>query len=449
MSKPLPKSRPQMPTAAQLDRVRDGYEGPGYFSRSNDRAAEAKKLQGQVFAVMDDLMKTAEAENRGLRASESRAYDAAQAVFDEMQDIYNSNHVIYPPGMFAPAEDVAYREGAPLAAGQSFRGFVRAQGHSPLTDSGSDEPLSLSKYLKGAFTGDWRDAEAEKVLMVQSGATAGAGGVMIPTVLTADLIDLARAKTRVLQAGARTVPMANRTVDVGRWLSDPDPSWRAENAPIAEDDATMDKITLNAKSLSVVTKASRELIEDTDIDNELRDAFAASFALKIDAASLYGSGTDPEPRGVKNVTEVTKTSMGTDGATPDWDDLVDAVGRLRDANEEPTAQILADRTGRTLAKIKASDGSYVAPPTYLDGVQRLATSQVPTNLTMGLSTDTSDLFTADWTQLFIGVRTQLIVTLLSERFMPDAGQYGFVAWWRGDIAVARPKAFDVVTGIRP
>ena len=31
----------------------------------------------------------------------------------------------------------------------------------------------------------------------------------------------------------------------------------------------------------------------------------------------------------------------------------------------------------------------------------------------------------------------------------DSGSYGFVAWWRGDIQVARPKAFDVVTGVKP
>ncbi len=28
------------------------------------------------------------------------------------------------------------------------------------------------------------------------------------------------------------------------------------------------------------------------------------------------------------------------------------------------------------------------------------------------------------------------------------GQYGFLAWWRGDIVVSKPKAFDVTTAIR-
>lgn len=51
-----------------------------------------------------------------------------------------------------------------------------------------------------------------------------------------------------------------------------------------------------------------------------------------------------------------------------------------------------------------------------------------------------------------GIRTDLQITLLSERYMtndaagsPAGGQYGFVAWWRGDIQVAREKAFGVIT----
>ncbi len=54
----------------------------------------------------------------------------------------------------------------------------------------------------------------------------------------------------------------------------------------------------------------------------------------------------------------------------------------------------------------------------------------------------------DWRQLLIGVRTELQIKVLDQRYA-DNGQTGFIAWWRGDVAVARPKAFDVTTGVRP
>lgn len=67
---------------------------------------------------------------------------------------------------------------------------------------------------------------------------------------------------------------------------------------------------------------------------------------------------------------------------------------------------------------------------------------------MGTSTDTSDVFVADWSQLLVGIRTELQISVLAERYA-DYGSIGFVAWMRSDIAVARPKAFDVTTGVRP
>ncbi len=85
-------------------------------------------------------------------------------------------------------------------------------------------------------------------------------------------------------------------------------------------------------------------------------------------------------------------------------------------------------------------------PNYLDGVPRFDTNQVPNNLTQGTSTTASDIFTADWRQLYVGVRTQLQITILGERYA-DTGQIGVLAWWRGDIAVARPKAFHVTSGV--
>lgn len=422
----------------------------------------------QSRAVIWSRMKTL-TEKDTMTAAERRSFDWAESQVDALTELIDATEAEDKEmrrGLGVAATVCsdygsrdAYRREAPLASDQSLTGYARAMGHddppevrAALDASGQPE-LSLAKYLRGAFTGDWRDAEAERIQMALSGASAGAGGVLIPTVLSARIIDLARKRTRVMQAGATTVPMENRTVDVGRWLTDPTMTWRAENAAITESDPTLDKVTLIAKSLAAVTKVSRELVEDTDIENQLEAAFASSLALSVDLAALYGSGdgtaTATQPRGLKNDPNVTKTPLAANGATPTWAALVNSVGRVRDNNEEPNAQILSDRTLRTLSLITASDGSYVQPPSYLNGIERYTTNQVPGNLTVGTSTDTSDVFTGDWAHLMIGVRTELQVTTLTERYMPDAGQYGFVAWWRGDIVPARPKAFDIVTGVRP
>ena len=143
------------------------------------------------------------------------------------------------------------------------------------------------------------------------------------------------------------------------------------------------------RSLAAIVRISRELVEDTDVEAVVREAIASALAVKWDYAGLYGAGTN-EPTGIKVNSGVTKTSLGANGATPTWDNLIDGVGRLRDNNEEPTAQIMADRTLRTLSKIKeGTTNAYMAPPSYLNDVPRLTTNQVPVNLTVGTSSDLS------------------------------------------------------------
>ncbi len=404
---------------------------------TDEIAQEGKR----VFAAMDLLMEAAKREHRNLNADERRQYDALEVIYDGIADLAEMKKVDRT-GVVAPQDGAVpdYKAGHSLAASQTFAGAVRALNLDRDDRDGRsrgglepDEPLNLAQTLKNAM----------------SGGVATAGGFALPTILTADLVDLARNTSRVLEAGARIVPMANRTVDVPKWDGDPLPQWRAEGAAIAEDDGLMGKLTLSAHTLAVAVRVSRELIEDTSLDEDLKAAFAAAFALKLDWAALYGTGLADVPLGVKSTPGVTVTPVAVNGAVPSWDNLIDSVGRLRDSNENPNAQILSDRTARTLGKVKDTNAAYLAPPAYLDGVSRLSTNQVPNNLTEGTAAGvTSDLFTADWGQLYVGVRTQLQITLLSERYMVDAGQYGFVAWWRGDVQVARPKAFDVLTGIK-
>jgi HK97 family phage major capsid protein len=336
----------------------------------------------------------------------------------------------------------SYRDGAPLSDRQSFTGFARARG---MVDP-ADETLSLRKALRGVILGDWDGADAEKRAM--SEAVLAGGGYLLPTVLSTEIIDLARNEAQVLRAGARVFPMAQKRVDVAKWVGDPSLAWHTEAAVISPSDATIGKITLDAKALAGLTLVSRELLEDaSNVDTELRQAFASVLALKVDQAALYGTGTDPEPRGVKNTVGVLTASMGANGAAlTNYDPVIDAVGTLRDNNEGPSAVIYSPRTGRTLAKLKDTTNQPLAVPDYLDGVRRLETNQVPNNLTQGTSSLASDVFTADWSQLYVGVRTQLQITVLAEKYA-DTGNIGVLSWYRGDIQVARPKAFHVTSGV--
>lgn len=91
----------------------------------------------------------------------------------------------------------------------------------------------------------------------------------------------------------------------------------------------------------------------------------------------------------------------------------------------------------SLGLLRDSTNQYVNPPAYLAGVPPLTTKQIPINNTVGTSTDTSEVYTADWTQLMLGMRTDLRIAFLRERYI-DNGQYAFLAWMRCDVQLAQP-----------
>jgi hypothetical protein len=77
---------------------------------------------------------------------------------------------------------------------------------------------------------------------------------------------------------------------------------------------------------------------------------------------------------------------------------------VRANNYQPTAHIVAPRTGDQLVELKeATTNAYMIPPTTMLPI--LPTKQVPITLTTGTSTDTSEVYTAQWNQLAVGMRT--------------------------------------------
>jgi HK97 family phage major capsid protein len=272
---------------------------------------------------------------------------------------------------------------------------------------------------------------------------------LVPTPIANQVIDLARNATRVIQAGAVTIPMTSNTLKLPRLTNESSPAWRNENAAVTPQDLTFDTVTFTARSLARLIILSRELFQDSDpsVSDVIARSFALQIALEFDRVALRGSGTPPEPRGVLNTSGITTTTHGANGANlTNYDFLLDAAGAVRAANWEPTAHIVAPRTLTNLGRLKeTSTLAYLAPPSALLPI--LPTSQVPIALTVGTSTDCSELYTGQWNMLGIGVRQSFEIEYLRERYA-DTGQYAFVAHLRADVQVLQPLAFAVDTGVR-
>lgn len=307
--------------------------------------------------------------------------------------------------------------------------------------------VSFGGFLRALYLGPQNDVERRAM----AEASVGTGGAMVPTPLAAGIIDLLRAKSVAFRAGVRTVPMDSQTLRFARLIADPVGSWRAEGAPIAEDQPAFDQVTLTAKSWALITKVSRELLEDgANTDAVLREVFAASAALALDRAILFGTGAANQPLGIANTPGIQVVSMGTNGGQfAGWAKVLDAVAALEAANAGTvTAMVAAPRTARAVYGLVDTSGQPLTVPPRLGNIPMLTTTSASVTETQGTSNAASSIILGDFGDVYCGLRTSLQVSVLNERYA-DTGQIGFVSWLRADVLVSRPASMAKITGVTP
>ncbi|HET9741753.1 MAG TPA: phage major capsid protein [Terriglobales bacterium] len=283
----------------------------------------------------------------------------------------------------------------------------------------------------------------------ESGGIAS-GDVTVPTFLMGELIDLMRAKTVCIRAGAVTVPLHTENTDIVRISADPLPAWRSESSAIAVADPTFERVRFTPQSLAVLVKISYELLQDTvNLNQAISECFAGAFAVELDRVGLFGTGVLPQPHGISGTTNVGSVDMGTNGAAlTNYDPFVSAISALLTANAEmPTAAIMAPRTLTDIAKLKDTLGQPMRRPDLIANLPFLATTSVPVNQTHGTSNAASESVVGDFTQLMFGIRTVLHIQVLKEAFIPSNGQIAFFADLRADVQLRHPQSFCEVVGI--
>jgi HK97 family phage major capsid protein len=296
--------------------------------------------------------------------------------------------------------------------------------------------------------------------------TTTSGSAVVPTVWAGNIIDRARSMAAVLQAGAEVVPMDAKTVQIGRLTGDPSAAFRAEGNAVTASDPTFDNVTLTATTMSALVVGSLEWFQDADnVDNVVSDAIAQAFALQLDLTALYGSitsgagsinlPTPPNPRGVLGALNAVATSSvlgaAANGTTQTsasyFNELLDTLFTPRSFNEAPTGMIWNSKAALQYAKAYDTTGQPLQWPVDLATLPRFISNQVPSYTQGTMTSRATDVFVGDWSQLLVGQRLGFTIQTLTERYAEN-GQIGIVAHWRGDIGVARPRAFSVYKALQ-
>jgi HK97 family phage major capsid protein len=342
-------------------------------------------------------------------------------------------------GIVIGREEKTGKEIRGLRPSDSFARAIRSDDRS--------DALSANDFFRAALLGARN--ESEKRGLMESSAPGG--GFLLSELLSATVIDLMRANTVAIAAGALTVPMETQALAFARVDSDPVPTWGAESGLIGESAPTFGRITMVAKRLACVVKASRELIEDvSNVGQTVTDSLSKAMGLELDRVVHLGNGV-LEPLGIKNLSGVNLVDLGGNGvALSGYDNILDAIYELDNDNVPPVPRtaVMAPRTLRDMRKMKDVDGQPLVMPDGVSQLQRLTSTSIPITDTQGSASNASRIYVGHYPHVLIGMRTQIEITALRELYA-GTGEVGFLAWMRADLAYAHDNSFCVIKGVLP
>lgn len=316
-------------------------------------------------------------------------------------------------------------------------------------DSQRSNDTTLTDFMRGVAG----MSSTDTVMASLAIGTDSAGGYAVPDVVMPGILSALVPASSLLQAGAGIVPMDYGAKSVSTAAIDtmPTASWRNELGAIGESQPTLRSVQAVPRSLACIVRVSRELLADgSDVDRALRLVIAQAFAKELDRVGLLGSGTAPEPRGLRNTAGINVVDLGANGAALDsYRPLLMAYGKTIDQNAPvPTAAIMAGRTLLDFEGLADTTGQPLQRPRLIDGMSFVATSQLPVDVDAGTSSDTSEIFTGDFSGLYFLMRESLSIQLLREAYA-KTGEIGFLCHVRADVVINYPQQFTVITGVRP
>jgi HK97 family phage major capsid protein len=284
--------------------------------------------------------------------------------------------------------------------------------------------------------------------------TSGSGGTaLIPTTLDDGLfIDRLRAALVVRRLGARVISGLTGNLDIPRLTTSATSGWVAENAALTASDSAFDKVSLAPKHAGCISELSRNMLmqDSADVEQLVRNDFAQVLAQTLDLAAIAGTGTSNQPTGILNTSGIGSVAMGANGAALTYDAVVDLMGAIQDANAEAgaVAFLTNPKVRRAAVKLKDSQARPLGEAVVFQNMPRAFTTNVPSNGTKGSGTGLSALLYANWSDLLIGMWSEL--DILVNPFESTAYSKGNVqvrAMMTVDIKVRHPASFAAITDI--
>jgi HK97 family phage major capsid protein len=311
--------------------------------------------------------------------------------------------------------------------GAAFGRVVRAMAAAKMNKMGSEGTVEV---LRGWGDNDLADALSDARTKALAAGDATAGGFLVPTQFSNEVIELLRAQSVVRRLGARTVQMPTGTLKYPKIATGASAAYIGENVNIGKSEETFGQLTLTFKKLAVLTPISNDLLRysSPSADAIVRDDLVSSMATKEDSTFIRGAGTDATPKGLLNwCIADQKIAASAASLANITDNLGQLVVKLKQADIPMITPgwIMAPRTEQSLATIQNANGVFAFRDEVIAGTLWGWPIGTTTNVPITLDTtgagndDESEIYLVDFSQVLIGESQSLLVDSSQEAAYHD------------------------------
>jgi len=294
------------------------------------------------------------------------------------------------------------------------------------------------------------------------------GGFMVPERFSNEIIDLLLPATvvrRRVQAAGNVVPLVGGTDNIPTVESGINAYYLGESTDINPSEPTFGNIKMTEREMAAMVPISNKLLRhaNRNVDSMIRNLIVRGMALVEDQKFIRGTGTGPEPRGLRFWPNVTSNAAnGTvNVANIETDARTAELGLMN--NDIPMIAptwIMAPRTLAYLRDLRDGNGNLYYPslqgpnPTWR-GKPVDHTNSIPINL--GGGSNESEVYLVDYAYVMIADSYAVKIDA-SESASYKVGASMVSAFSQNqtviraltghDFAVTRPKAVSLITAVR-
>ena len=318
----------------------------------------------------------------------------------------------------------------PEDKGLDFACCIRATAAAKFRGTGADGAIEILKqWGKIDLAEKWADAR-QKAL---AAGDATAGGFLVPTQFSQDVIEFLRARAVVRSLNARTIPVPTGTIKIPKLTGGATAYYIGENTAATKSEPTTGQLTLTFKKLVTLVPLSNDLIRyaSPGADAIVRDDTVNAMRVREDQAFIRDTGTDSTPKGLRYWAHADNivAANGTASVQNTFTDLGKLWQKLLEANIPMIAPgwIMSPRVQTFLMTLLNSNGYPVFRDEMSSG--RLwgfpygVTTNVPTNLDASLAgnNNESEVYLADFAQAVIGESMNLVIDTSAEASYTEGG----------------------------